>query len=657
LEYGSADAGETVHTSSPDLNTVMQYLAQMLHLAPHKVKDKVLFAAGDVEGHQGPDNRKYLLDLGRYMPPENPYEAEKKAGLNFSNQSIVYRFLRPDLLRQLPSDFHLISPDAFSGWGKIGRTILNKNCTEATTYLLDVVIPKLLEDLIAKYRSNRLDIHELAQNYVDMNPLIEPFMKKFLAKWISRSQQPSFDGSAFANHLYSETFDMWVAIKYQGINPQTRYVPSEAKRLYNTFAVDVDLTTQCHRVGVPMRLLGLLRSKMEFPELKLACLVEMLKRAMKNLFREKTRKPPGGVDTQSVLQKLLSTVRQEFAGEQFWSDLHSMVKKCFGTLALTAEETPQDLYAVVNDNQEKILKYVCLRLGVTIDSNYLLGAELTVHMKTMSFLDVIRIRNLLSTADDIVAANSEAALGLVGRALELCHTLLKTDPANQEAALSAKQCQTILDINTRPTLDEDHSCRKQLDAYNVYLKEPDKENNWIRICNHVVARMNQTQRDILLLTDVRYSNGHDSIVTLLLEGKANVDTPNNVGATPLFIATGKGHDSTVTLLLEGKANVDTPNNNGATPLLFAAQGGHDSTVTLLLEGKANVNNPNNKGATPLLFAAQEGHDSTVTLLLEGKANVDTPNNNGHTPLFLAAQKGHDSIVTLLRERKANVDTP
>ena len=77
LIYGSADTGETVYASNKAFNTVVQFLAQELHLAGHVVKGRMkgseqLFMAGDVEGHQGSDGRCYLLDLGRVFPPEDP---------------------------------------------------------------------------------------------------------------------------------------------------------------------------------------------------------------------------------------------------------------------------------------------------------------------------------------------------------------------------------------------------------------------------------------------------------------------------------------------------------------------------------------------------------------------------------------------------------
>ena len=89
------------------------------------------------------------------------------------------------------------------------------------------------------------------------------------------------------------------------------------------------------------------------------------------------------------------------------------------------------------------------------------------------------------------------------------------------------------------------------------------------------------------------------------------------------------------LLAELGANIDTPNNNGATPAYIAVECDHAEVVRLLAELGANVNTPNNDGFTPVFIAAQEGHVEVVRVLGSLKANVATPANNGQTPLAAA----------------------
>jgi len=87
----------------------------------------------------------------------------------------------------------------------------------------------------------------------------------------------------------------------------------------------------------------------------------------------------------------------------------------------------------------------------------------------------------------------------------------------------------------------------------------------------------------------------------------------------------------VRLLAERGANVKTPTNNGATPVFIAAQNGHAKVVRLLAELGANVKTPMN-GCTPVFIAAQNGHAKVVRLLAELGANVETPRDDGCTPV-------------------------
>ena len=111
----------------------------------------------------------------------------------------------------------------------------------------------------------------------------------------------------------------------------------------------------------------------------------------------------------------------------------------------------------------------------------------------------------------------------------------------------------------------------------------------------------------------------------------NIDNPNNVGRTPLYVASYFGHVKIVHLLLNYNyttktiSNIDVNKQDivGFTPLFVAAKKNKWKCVELLLKSKqCDINLSNNKGETPLWIAAGEGCIESLKLLLKYGASVD-----------------------------------
>ncbi|KAH7175771.1 hypothetical protein EDB81DRAFT_836086 [Dactylonectria macrodidyma] len=106
----------------------------------------------------------------------------------------------------------------------------------------------------------------------------------------------------------------------------------------------------------------------------------------------------------------------------------------------------------------------------------------------------------------------------------------------------------------------------------------------------------------------------------------NINAKDSNGRTPLSWAAGGGHEVVVQLLLKtgkfdvarwpkavvrilllatGKADIDTKDRNGRTPLSYAAANGHEAVVRLLFNRGAHTEAPDEKGWTPLLTFDQE----------------------------------------------------
>jgi ankyrin repeat protein len=150
-------------------------------------------------------------------------------------------------------------------------------------------------------------------------------------------------------------------------------------------------------------------------------------------------------------------------------------------------------------------------------------------------------------------------------------------------------------------------------------------------------------------------NGHVSVVQLLLEHNAAIDSRNDRGQTPLAVAAIDGHESVVCLLLQHNASVNSSDNKGRTALAHAAENGHEPTVRILLDNAADIEIRNDLGDNPLSMAAKKGHETVVQLLLERGAAVDVRNNISQTPLMVTASLGGVSVMSLLLAHNADTE--
>ena len=171
----------------------------------------------------------------------------------------------------------------------------------------------------------------------------------------------------------------------------------------------------------------------------------------------------------------------------------------------------------------------------------------------------------------------------------------------------------------------------------------------------------QHESDDQTLIFLAAKNQDETVVELLVAtGKADVNSKDHIGRTPLSWAAGEGYEGVVRLLLAtDKAEINSKDHYGWTPLSWAAATGHEAVVELLLIlGKADIDSKDNRGRTPLLWAAANGHEAVVELLLIlGKADIDSKDNRGRTPLLWAAANGHEAVVELLLILgKADIDS-
>lgn len=107
------------------------------------------------------------------------------------------------------------------------------------------------------------------------------------------------------------------------------------------------------------------------------------------------------------------------------------------------------------------------------------------------------------------------------------------------------------------------------------------------------------------------------------------------------------------MLLAAKADANSADAGGNTPLMEATRTGDAELVTMLLAAGARVNARNGAGNTPILHAAQFGLHDIATELLMARADLSVRDSEGRLPLDLARAGGHQKLVELLEQATLN----
>lgn len=114
------------------------------------------------------------------------------------------------------------------------------------------------------------------------------------------------------------------------------------------------------------------------------------------------------------------------------------------------------------------------------------------------------------------------------------------------------------------------------------------------------------------LLHIASSFNSPNIASFLIELRADVNSRNNKGRTPCYDAASNGHNSIVRLLVGARASFGA-DNNGTTPVYAAARQGHYKAIATLEEAGALINEPKD-AELPIGIAARYNHFEAVHLL-------------------------------------------
>ena len=150
------------------------------------------------------------------------------------------------------------------------------------------------------------------------------------------------------------------------------------------------------------------------------------------------------------------------------------------------------------------------------------------------------------------------------------------------------------------------------------------------------------------------SEGDAGEVSRLLASGMEADHADEMGMTPLFVASFHGRLDVARVLVGAGADAGTADNQNLSPLHLASVRGHLEVARLLLDSGAKVDGLANTYGTPLHFAAHGGEIDIARMLVERGADIDSLGDN-NTPLSRAAGKGHLDIVGFLLSAGADPD--
>lgn len=124
---------------------------------------------------------------------------------------------------------------------------------------------------------------------------------------------------------------------------------------------------------------------------------------------------------------------------------------------------------------------------------------------------------------------------------------------------------------------------------------------------------------------------------------------------PIHVAAECGHASILTYLIDCKADVNAKNLGSATSAHFAAVEGHLDCLEIIDRCKGDLNHASYTNNTALMKAAARNKLEIVEYLISRDVNLNARNQLGETALFLACALGHSRCVRALVDAGADVN--
>ena len=180
------------------------------------------------------------------------------------------------------------------------------------------------------------------------------------------------------------------------------------------------------------------------------------------------------------------------------------------------------------------------------------------------------------------------------------------------------------------------------------------------------------------LTDIMEQSikeGNLDVVKLIIENGININIQNDLGESPLHLASANGKRDIVKYLVEKGANIDLQDKQGQTPVFFVVDNNEIGLLDLFLKKGADVTKKNKDGLTPLALGCLKLNCNAVKHMLdkgdkkEQKKIFENSYYNEHSPMHLVCgidlpssnsttdNNGQDynKLTTIEEKQEQNID--
>ncbi|KAJ1465860.1 ankyrin repeat-containing domain protein, partial [Baffinella frigidus] len=169
--------------------------------------------------------------------------------------------------------------------------------------------------------------------------------------------------------------------------------------------------------------------------------------------------------------------------------------------------------------------------------------------------------------------------------------------------------------------------------------------------------------DTLLHLAAAYDR-YETVAYLLSLPEPGIDTRNKSGYSALSYSASRSDITIVKMLLDHGATVDTLTCMGETPLMSACAAGRVEVASLFLDRGANVSSVTEGGVGVLYGAIDNGgfgvgdgtrFEIVKFLLAHGVVDINATTDDGSTPLHAAVSSGDRFVVETLLARGADTN--